>query len=107
MGILSLNAQDISITNSGSYNMSNDRPKNGTLDDLADFAQRIEVPFEMPDGTILRTDVFLPIFEDSMTFEFTIPVINQTLKLVAIPRGTQYIRYASLNGAPNPNPYKF
>lgn len=106
MGVLNLNAQDFSITNPGSYNMSNDRPKNGTLDDLADFAQRIEVPFEMPDGTILRTDVFLPIFEDSMTFEFVIPVINQKLKLVAIPRGTQYIRYDSLNGEVNPNPYQ-
>jgi predicted acyl esterase len=106
MGVLSLNAQDISITNPGSYNMSNDRIRNGTLDDLADFAQRIEVPFEMPDGTILRTDVFLPIFEDSLSFEFDIPVINIKLKLVAIPRGTQYIRYDSLNGEVNPNPYR-
>lgn len=106
MVVLTLNAQDFSITNPGSYNMSNDRIRNGTLDDLADFAQRIEVPFEMPDGTILRTDVFLPIFEDSLSFEFDIPVINMKLKLVAIPRGTQYIRYDSLNGEVNPNPYR-
>ncbi|MCZ2392700.1 MAG: CocE/NonD family hydrolase [Chitinophagales bacterium] len=99
-------AQDHSITVPGSYNMSNDRPKNGTLDDLSDFSQRIEVPLKMPDGTVLKTDVFLPIFEDSMAFEFPVPVINKTIRLVIIPRGSQYIRYDSLNGEKNPNPYR-
>lgn len=99
-------AQDHSITIPGSYNMSNDRVRNGTLDDLADFSQRIEVPFKMPDGTILRTDVFLPIFEDSLSFEYKLPIGNTTIKLTAIPRGVQYIRYDSLNGEKNPNPYQ-
>lgn len=102
--VFSAHAQDHSIAIPGSYNMSNDRPRNGTLDDLTDFSQRIEVPFKMPDGTILRTDVFLPIFQDSMAFEFDIA--NQKIKLVVIPKGIQYIRYDSLNGQKNPNPYK-
>lgn len=106
VAVLTVKAQDHSISIPGSYNMSNDRPKNGTLDDLADFSQRIEVPLKMPDGTTLKTDVFLPIFEDSMAFEFDIPIINQKLRLVVIPRGIQYIRYDSLNGQKNPNPYK-
>lgn len=106
VAVVTVQAQNHSISIPGSYNMSNDRPKNGTLDDLADFSQRVEVPLTMPDGTILRTDVFLPIFEDSMAFEFDIPIINQKLRLVVIPRGTQYIRYDSLNGQKNPNPYR-
>ena len=101
---IGLRAQENSIPIPGSINLSKDLPLNGTLDEITDFAQRIEVPFRMPDGTLLRTDVYLPIFQDSMAFEFQIPIINQNTKLVVIPRGTQYIRYDSLNGQPNPNP---
>jgi len=106
VSVFSVNAQNHSIAVPGSYNMSADIKRNGTLDDLTDFSQRIEVPFTMPDGTILRTDVFLPIFEDSLAFEFTLPVVNQKIKLQVIPRGSQYIRYDSLNGQKNPNPYQ-
>jgi len=34
---------------------------NGKLDDLTDFATRTQVPFTMPDGTKLMTDIYLPI----------------------------------------------
>ncbi|MCO5248134.1 MAG: CocE/NonD family hydrolase [Chitinophagales bacterium] len=103
---LNIKAQDFDITIPGSYNMSNDVPKNGTLDDLSDFSQRIEIPMKMPDSTILKTDVFLPIFQDSLAFEFDVPIINKKIKLTVIPKGFQYIRYDSLNGKPNPNPYQ-
>lgn len=102
--VLQLHAQQHSITVPGSEIIPGN--VNGTLDDLSDFAQRVEVPFMMPDSTILRTDVFLPIFQDSLAFEFQIPVVNQTVKLVVIPKGYQYIRYDSLNGQKNPNPYQ-
>lgn len=99
-------AQNHSITVPGAVNMSADRELNGTLDDIADFGQRVEFQLPMPDGTKLMSDVFLPIFSDSMAFEFTIPIINQKIKLDVIPKGVQYIRYDSLNGQPNPNPYQ-
>jgi len=34
---------------------------NGKLDDLTDFATRTQVPFTMPDGTKLMTDIYLPV----------------------------------------------
>ncbi|MCB9034028.1 MAG: CocE/NonD family hydrolase [Chitinophagales bacterium] len=82
------------------------RKVNGTLDDLTDFAQRNQVPFKMPDGTILYTDIYLPILQDSLTFDFEIPIINQTVKLVVLQKGFQYLIYDSINGQPNPNPYQ-
>jgi predicted acyl esterase len=102
--IFQIQAQQHSITVPGSKILPG--RVNGTLDDLTDFAQRIEVPFMMPDSTILRTDVFLPIFQDSLAFEFQIPLINQNVKLLVIPKGYQYIRYDSINGQKNPNPYQ-
>ncbi len=99
-------AQNHSITVPGAHNMSDDMEKNGTLDDISDFGQRVEFKLPMPDGTNLMSDVFLPIFSDSMAFEFVIPIVNQKLKLEVIPRGIQYIRYDSLNGESNPNPYQ-
>lgn len=102
----SAHAQNHSITAPEAYNMSDDMPKNGTLDDISDFGQRVEFQLPMPDGTKLMSDVFLPIFSDSMAFEFQIPIINQKIKLEIIPKGIQYIRYDSLNGKPNPNPYQ-
>lgn len=104
LGFSAMAQEQHSVTVPGSEVIPSTR--NGTLDDLSDFAQRVEVPFMMPDSTILRTDVFLPIFQDSLAFEFEIPVINQTIKLEVIPRGIQYIRYDSLNGQPNPNPWQ-
>ena len=57
----------------GAYNYSADRELNGELDDISDFALRLEVPFMMPDSTILATDVFLPILQDSLTVPIEIP----------------------------------
>jgi predicted acyl esterase len=79
---------------------------NGTLDDLTDFAQRTQVPFIMPDGTKLQTDIYLPILQDSLAFEFEIPIINQKIRLTVLNKGYQYIIYDSIDGQPNPNPYQ-
>src|SRR5690242_13551584 len=59
---------------------------NGTLDDLTDFALVTQVPFRMPDGTKLQTDIYLPIFQDSLAFTFQIPVINQNITLTVLPK---------------------
>ena len=90
----------------GAYNYSNDNERNGELDDVADFALRLEVPFMMPDSTILATDVFLPILQDSLTVELEIDFLNLTTTIEILPRGFQYIMYDSINGEVNPNPWQ-
>jgi predicted acyl esterase len=90
----------------GAYNFSNDRECNGELDDVMDFALRLEVPFMMPDSTTLMTDVFLPILQDSLTVDIEIDFLNVSTKLEILPRGFQYIMYDSINGQPNPNPWQ-
>lgn len=100
---ITVNAQQHSIPN-GVHKPS---PKvNGKLDDLTDFAQRVQVPFTMPDSTILYTDIYLPILQDSLTFDLTIPIINQNISLTVLSKGFQYIIYDSIDGKPNPNPYQ-
>lgn len=79
---------------------------NGTLDDLQDFALVTQVPFRMPDGAKLQTDIYLPILQDSLSFSFTIPVINQVANLTVFPKGIQYIIYDTINGVKNPNPFQ-
>jgi predicted acyl esterase len=104
LGLAPAYSQIHNIINPGSVNLSDQLPKNGTIDGLEDFATRYQVPFIMKDGTKLQTDVFLPITQDSLTFSFDI--LNSTIRVEVLPRGLQYIRYDSLNGQPNPNPWK-
>jgi predicted acyl esterase len=107
VNISNIFSQNATIPIPGSIDLSErDDVKNGTLDQLYDFAQRIQVPFTMPDGIKLQTDVYIPILQDSLTFEFEIPIINKAIKLKVLPRGVQYIRYDSINGMANPNPYQ-
>jgi len=88
---------------------------NGTLDDLTDFATRTQVPFTMPDGTKLMTDVYLPILQDSFvykdTFKFQLlpapfPPISIPINATLLPKGFQFILYDSINGQLNNNPYQ-
>ncbi len=83
---------------------------NGTLDDIKEFATKITVPFIMPDGIKLYTDVYVPRVRDSLrlslgTLDLGIATIA-TDTLTFIPYGTQLLIYDSLNGQPNPNPYQ-
>ncbi|MBK6339207.1 MAG: CocE/NonD family hydrolase [Bacteroidetes bacterium] len=87
-------------------NLSKDAEKNGTLDQISDFALRVQVPFIMPDGIKLNTDIYLPILQDSLAFDVTIPVFNYNLKLTVLRPGYQYLIYDSINGEPNPNPFQ-
>ena len=88
---------------------------NGKLDDLTDFATRTQVPFTMPDGTKLMTDIYLPILQDSFvyndTFRFKLlpapfPEIVIPLNATLLPKGFQFIYYDSINGHVNNNPYQ-
>lgn len=88
---------------------------NGKLDDLTDFATRTQVPFIMPDGTKLMTDIYLPILQDSFVFKDTFkfqllpapfPPIAIPLNATLLPKGFQFIFYDSINGHSNPNPYQ-
>ena len=45
---------------------------NGKLDDITDFSTCTQVPFTMPDGTKLMTDIYLPILQDSFVYNDTI-----------------------------------
>lgn len=97
-------SQNPQITIPGTKILSDSIPKNGTLDRMEDLIYRAEVPFEMPDGAQLKTDVYLPIFQDDMGFDFELLGNNFNIQL--IKRGTQYIVYDSLNGQKNPNPFQ-
>jgi predicted acyl esterase len=88
---------------------------NGTLDDLTDFSTRTQVPFTMPDGTKLMTDIYLPILQDSFVYNDTItfnllpapfPPIRIPIYAVLLQKGSQYLIYDTINGVPNPNPYQ-
>src|SRR5690554_270662 len=96
--------QNPQITVPGTKILSDSIPKNGTLDRMEDLIYRAQVPFEMPDGVKLQTDIYLPIFQDDMSFDFEL--LNNTFNIKLIEKGTQYIIYDSLNGEVNPNPFQ-
>ncbi|MFN8287358.1 MAG: CocE/NonD family hydrolase [Chitinophagales bacterium] len=83
---------------------------NGQLDNVQEFATKMTVPFVMPDGVKLFTDVYLPRVRDSLrvslgTLDLGFTQI-QTDTLTFIPLGAQIIFYDSINGQPNPDPYQ-
>lgn len=88
---------------------------NGTLDDISDFATCTQVPFTMPDGTKLMTDIYLPILQDSFVFKDTFsfallpapfPPVRIPINATLLPKGFQYLIYDTINGVPNPNPFQ-
>ncbi|MBI1287162.1 MAG: CocE/NonD family hydrolase [Flavobacteriales bacterium] len=89
---------------------------NGKIDNLLEFSTVYSEEFIMHDSTKLMTDVYLPIMRDCLMVPVSIPIPTQLqaifgsqpieYNLELIPRNTQYIIYDSLNGQPNPNPYK-
>ncbi|HWB63069.1 MAG TPA: CocE/NonD family hydrolase [Chitinophagales bacterium] len=92
------------------FSLSAQKPPNGTLDDITDFSTKLTVPFVMPDGVKLMTDVYLPRLRDSMRLSLgTInvlgsSVVTDTITLLHV--GQQILYYDSMNGQPNPNPYQ-
>lgn len=89
---------------------------NGKIDNLLEFCTPFTEEFVMHDSVKLMTDVYLPVMRDCLMVPISIELpaelqgifgsapIEYNLEL--IPRGTQYVIYDSLNGQPNPNPYR-
>ncbi len=78
---------------------------NGRFDDFQDLVSLIEVPFTMPDGTELMTNIYLPVTRDSLVIDFEMTGFG-TVSLEVIQKGVQYIIYDSINGDVNENPYQ-
>jgi hypothetical protein len=85
VALLTLFAQNPVIPIPGIRILSDSIPKNGSLDRIEDLSLRVEVPFTMPDGVKLRGDVFLPIFQDSMTFNFDL--LGNSVNLEVMKKG--------------------
>lgn len=83
---------------------------NGKLDDIKEFSTKYTVPFVMPDGIKLYTDVYVPRLRDSLVVDLgTLNLLGiniVTNPITFIPKGQQVIIYDSINGQPNPNPYQ-
>jgi predicted acyl esterase len=85
---------------------------NGKIDAISEFSGRRTVPFTMPDGIRLSTDVFIPETQDCMLVNITLPLpawLGGTTNLgdvMLIPNHTQIIMYDSIGGQPNPNPFQ-
>jgi len=82
---------------------------NGEIEDIRELSSKITVPFTMPDGTQLMTDVTLPILRDSLVIDLnlSVPLLgNVSGRLQVLPKGTWYIMYETINGQPNNNPYR-
>lgn len=77
---------------------------------VSSFATKITVPFIMPDGTKLMTDVYVPRLRDSLRLSLGKIVLLgdtvQTDSITLLHVGQQIVFYDSLNGQPNPNPYQ-
>jgi len=77
---------------------------NGKIDDFSELSTSYTIPFSMHDGVKLMTDVYLPVTRDCLT----VPVDFSGLQfqVMLIKRGTQIIRYDSINHQANPNPFQ-
>ncbi|MBN4061906.1 T9SS type A sorting domain-containing protein [Bacteroidales bacterium AH-315-I05] len=73
---------------------------NGKLDDVEEFTTKIEVPFTMPDGIKLMTDVYLPIVRDCLLVDVDAELLGFPVKgtIEIIRKGTQLLIYDSLDG---------
>lgn len=89
---------------------------NGKIDNLLEFCTPYTEEFVMSDSVKLMTDIYLPVMRDCLMVPISIelPAALQGIfgsapieyNLELIPRNTQYVIYDSLNGQPNPNPYR-
>jgi len=73
---------------------------NGHLDTITEFSTIVSIPFTMPDGVVLETDIYLPIISDSVTVDIGGYIVE------IIPKGTQLFVYDSIGNSLNPNKYK-
>ncbi|TAL62658.1 MAG: T9SS type A sorting domain-containing protein [Bacteroidetes bacterium] len=84
---------------------------NGKFDNINELRTNTVVPFTMPDGVQLMSDISVPVVRDCLLVDFDLGNLNPLytgtkVPLEIIQRGKQIIIYDSLNGQPNPNPYQ-
>jgi len=75
---------------------------NGQIDDVTEFATIMTVPFTMPDGIKLATDVYLPLLSDCLLYTlvldtniFSFP-LKDSFEIEFIKKGTQIVMYDSI-----------
>ncbi|MBK9449566.1 MAG: CocE/NonD family hydrolase [Bacteroidetes bacterium] len=96
----------------GAFEAQGQNVLNGKIDAISEFSTRQTIPFTMPDGIKLSTDVFIPQTQDCMLVNITLPLpgwLGGTTNLgdvMLIPNRTQIIFYDSIGGQLNPNPYQ-
>lgn len=79
---------------------------NGKLDQIDEFATKFEVPFTMPDGTHLMTDIYVPVVQDCLLVKINgeINLFGLSFDLAddieLLKKGTQIVIYDTLNGQP-------
>jgi len=94
---------------------------NGQLDDILEMSTPVQEDFIMPDGTRLRTDIYLPITRDSLLVPVSIGVpsflqgvFGNSIDYLfeVIPNNLQYLVYDSIYDCNaeqlirNPNPFQ-
>jgi len=77
---------------------------NGQFDELSDFSTVQTIPFTMPDGTRLMTDIYLPVTSDSLVVEIDLGLGPVNIEI--IQKGVQYLVYDTMNGDTNPNKFQ-
>ncbi|MFT5602873.1 MAG: putative acyl esterase [Flavobacteriales bacterium] len=68
---------------------------NGEIDNIQELSQKTAVDVTMADGTILKTDIYLPVFQDCVMTEINLGGGNVMIEI--IPRNTQFVIYDTTN----------
>jgi len=100
-----------------SFGRAQNTNNNGELDRIEEFSTKVTVPFTMPDGIDLMTDIYLPITQDSQIISLNLDNLDapaflplkESVNIDLIPKGTQLFIYDSVrvkggSKVANPNP---
>ncbi|HTO15817.1 MAG TPA: CocE/NonD family hydrolase [Edaphocola sp.] len=68
---------------------------NGTIDNIEELTKKETIYIPMDDGTLLATDLYIPIVRDSVVAQISLG--NQSYTVQFIPKNTQYIIYDTSN----------
>lgn len=82
----------------GSFSSFSQVVLNGQIDSVDEMVKKETFYIPMSDGTLLATDISLPIFQDSVVIPLEIG--GQTYDIQLIPRNSQYIIYDTTNISP-------
>lgn len=68
---------------------------NGVIDEVEEMRTKRTVYIPAEDGTLLATDIYVPVFQDSVSTDITIGGATYTVQI--IPKNTQYVTYDTTN----------